>query len=216
VSPPRSTESLIEALVRDATPVSRLAPPMTRACRFLAIFLALGGAAILLFADRDAARAHALHPEWLVEIGGTLATGCLATIAAFHLSLPDRSPRWVLLPLPALAVWLAGSGAGCWRDWLVRGEAGSLELGESGHCLAFILGIGLPLGLALLWVLRRARPLSPVPVALTGALGAAALSAFLLQFFHPFEVTVMDLAVHAVAVCLVVAIAGAGGKRVLS
>jgi hypothetical protein len=211
----RSTEALIDSLVRDARPVARLRPPMRRAIRFLCVVLAVGGAAILLFADRAAMQAHAEHPEWLVELAGTLSTGCLATIAAFHLSLPDRSPRWALLPLPALAVWLAGSGAGCWREWLVRGEAGSLEVGESTHCLAFILGVGLPLGLALLWVLRRARPLAPLPVALTGALGAAALSAFLLQFFHPFEVTVMDLAVHAFAVCVVVSVAGLGGRRVL-
>jgi hypothetical protein len=211
-----STERLIGSLVADMRPVARLRPPMERALRFLAVVLALGGASILLFADRAMMREHAQHPEWFIELAGTLATGCLATIAAFHLSLPDRPARWALLPLPALAVWLAGSGAGCWRAWVTRGWDGSLQLGDSAHCLEFILGLGLPLGLALLLVLRRAKPLSPLPVAATGALGAAALSAFLLQFFHPFEVTVMDLAVHAFAVGVVVAVAGMSGRRVLA
>ena len=215
MSAPDKTEALIESLLRDARPVARLHPPIQRAAVFLAVLLAVGAAVIVVFADRGVMSLHAQHPEWLVEMAGTLATGCLATIAAFHLSLPDRSPRWGLLPLPALVVWLAGSGAGCWREWLLRGEGGSLRLGETSDCFAFILGVGLPLGLALLVVLRRARPLAPIPVALTGALGAAAFSAFLLQFFHPFEVTVMDLVMHAAAVCVVVAVAGLGGQRVL-
>jgi hypothetical protein len=211
----RTTEAVIETLVRDAKPVARLRPPMLRACLWLGVALAAMAAVITGFADMDMARRHARAVSWLVEMAGTLATGCLAVIAAFHLSLPDRSPRWALLPLPALALWLAGSGVGCWRQWMVVGEAGSLELGESAHCLAFILGVGVPLGAALLWALRRARPLAPLPVALTGALGAAALAAFLLQFFHPFEVTAMDLAVHGLAVGMVVAIWGAGGRRML-
>jgi hypothetical protein len=210
-----STEALIASLVRDARPVARLRPPLWRAGLWLGTVLAVGAAAIIGFANRDAALMHAEDPAWFVELAGTLATGCFAVVAAFQLSLPNRSPRWALLPLPALAVWLAGSGAGCWRQWVARGAGGSLELGESLHCLAFILGVGLPLGGGLLWALRRSRPLAPLPVALTGALGAAALAAFLLQFFHPFAVTAMDLAVHAVAVGGVLAVSALGGRRVL-
>jgi hypothetical protein len=210
-----STEAVIDTLVRDAKPVARLRPPLLRAGLWLGAALAAMAFVIAGFADMGMARQHADATPWLVEMAGTLATGCLAVVAAFHLSLPDRSPRWALLPLPALALWLAGSGVGCWRQWMVVGEAGSLELGESAHCLLFILGVGLPVGAALLWALRRARPLAPLPVALTGALGAASLAAFLLQFFHPFDVTVMDLAIHALAVGLVVTIWGIGGRRVL-
>jgi hypothetical protein len=79
-------------------------------------------------------------------------------------------------------------------------------LGESSDCFVFIVGLGLPLSAALLWALRRARPIAPVPVAVLGGLGAASLAAFLLQFFHPFEISFMDLALHAFAVALVVGI----------
>ena len=39
----------------------------------------------------------------------------------------------------------------------------------------------------------------------------AALAAFLLQFFHPFDVTFMDLSVHLVAVGIVVAVSTFAG-----
>jgi hypothetical protein len=45
-----------------------------------------------------------------------------------------------------------------------------------------------------------------------GGLGVAALSATALQFYHPFDVTVVDLAVHAIAVLIVVAAMVLGGR----
>jgi hypothetical protein len=55
-------------------------------------------------------------------------------------------------------------------------------------------------------MLRRARPLDALPVAAVGTLGVAATAAFVLQFFHPFDVTVIDLALHLAAIALVVLI----------
>jgi hypothetical protein len=200
-----STEQLIVELSRNAAPVRRLRPPMHRALGWLGAVAALGATAIALFANMRVFDARIANPDLMVEMTGTLITGCLAVVAAFHLSLPDRSGHWALLPLPSLAVWLAGSGMGCWHDWLAH-PAGQWVLGESSDCFVFIVGLGLPLSAALLWALRRARPIAPVPVAVLGGLGAASLAAFLLQFFHPFEISFMDLAVHAFAVALVVGI----------
>ena len=53
-------------------------------------------------------------------------------------------------------------------------------------------------------------------MALCGALGVAALAAFVLQFFHPFDVTLIDLAMHALAVVLVIGIAGLFRRVTLS
>jgi hypothetical protein len=109
------------------------------------------------------------------------------------------------LPVPPLALWLVTSGYGCYRNWLVRGADGSLALGHSADCFVFILTASIPMALALFFALRHARPLNPVPVLAVGALGVAGLAAAALQFFHPFDVTVTDLALHVVAVGLVVA-----------
>jgi hypothetical protein len=64
----------------------------------------------------------------------------------------------------------------------------------------------------LLIALRRASPIAPLPVGAAGGLGVGALAAFVLQFFHPFDVTLIDLGVHVVAVTLVVLLATAAQR----
>jgi hypothetical protein len=201
-------ERLIERLAGEAQPVRRLRPPLRRAALWLLPIAALGSAAILLFSDLAVFARRAQDVKLVIEMVATLVTGIAAVIAAFELSLPDRSVAWMLLPLPSLAVWIASSGASCYEHWVHFG-LGDWTLGESTHCLRFILGIGVPLGLSLLVLLRRARPLAPVRVGALGGLGVAAIAAFLLQFFHPFDVTFMDLGVHLGAVGIVVLVSSA-------
>jgi hypothetical protein len=205
------TERLIERLAAQARPVRRLRPPLYRAGLWLLAVAVLTGGAVATFADWHVFAERAHDPRLVIEMVGTLAAGIAAIVAAFELSLPDRSRRWLLLPLPPLMLWLASSGYGCYRHWLTVGPSG-WELGESAHCLRFILGMSLPLGVSLLITLRRASPISPLPVGAAGGLGVGALAAFALQFFHPFDVTLMDIGVHVVAVALVVSAASAAQR----
>lgn len=196
-------DDLIRRLAGDAGPVRRLRPPLTRAALWLFAVAILSAVTVATFADAGLFLSRAADTYLLVELIATLLTGVAAIVAAFHLSLPDRSTGWVLLPLPPLLLWIASSGYSCWRHWLVYGPEG-WSLGESADCFRMILGTSLPLGVGLFLVVRRARPLAPVPVAIAGGLGIAAISAVLLQFFHPFDVTFLDLGVHIVAVGLVI------------
>lgn len=208
------TDAIIARLLRDTPPVRRLRPPLVRALLWLASFAVTSAVGIALFADMRVFHERMVTWQMQVELIGTLATGLLAVIAAFELSVPDRSPRWALLPFPALAIWLAGGGAGCYRSWIVlRGNGWAF--GDTWHCFLFILGFGVPVAAALFWTLRAARPVTPLPVALLGGLGAASLAAFLLQFFHPFDVTFMDLSVHILAVLLLVAVVTWRGRPIL-
>jgi Negative regulator of sigma F len=135
-----------------------------------------------------------------------------AVVAAFYLSLPDRGRFWVLLPIPPLMLWLASSGYGCYQNWIAYGPVG-WRLGRSSDCFVFIIGMSIPVAVALYLVLRRALPLDPLRVMAVGGLGVAALAAATLQFYHPFDVTVVDLTVHVTAV-LIVAVAMVVGGRV--
>lgn len=200
-----ATEQLIERLVAEAEPVNRLRAPTLRAALWLLAVAALGASAIAGFSDLDVFVRRAQDPKLVIEMIATLATGIAAVLAAFELSLPDRAPAWTVLPLAPLAIWIATSGYSCYRHWIGFGPDG-WELGESTHCFRFILSVSVPLGVTLMLLLRQARPLAPVRVGAMGGLGVAAIAACLLQFFHPFDITAIDLSVHAVAVAMVVAV----------
>ncbi len=212
----RPADDLIEVLAADARPVRPLASPLRRALVALGIAAVLGGLAIYFLGDVGQLRARYTGREMLmaVEMAAMLATGVLAVTGAFFVSIPGRSRRWLLAPVPTFIVWLLLSGLGCYRD-LVRNGPSGLELGHSLECLIFILVTSVLLGAPLIWLLSRARPINPLPVALLGGLGTAAIAAFLLQFFHPVTVTFVDLAFHLVAILLVVAAAGLLNRRAL-
>jgi hypothetical protein len=197
------TEQLIEQLASGLEPVRVLRPPWLRAMLWLALVAAAAAALILLYANLDAVLPRLRVPRVAVESAATALTAVTAIIAAFELSLPDRSPRWAWLPLPSFVVWLGASGLGCLRNGLsLRGPDGFA--GDSPHCFAFIIAASVPLGVGLFAMLRHARPIAPLPVAAVGTLGVAATAAFVLQFFHPFDITLIDLGLHLAAVGLVV------------
>jgi hypothetical protein len=196
------TDQFIEQLASGLKPVVVLRSPALRALFWLAFVGAVSTALILGYADSDALL-RLTAPRIATECVATALTAITAIVAAFELSVPDRSSRWAWLPLPPFLVWLAAGGLGCLRNGLgLRGPDGFM--GDSPHCFIFICAASVPLAAGLFWMLRRARPIAPLPVAAIGTLGVAATAAFILQFFHPFDVTVIDLALHLAAVGLVV------------
>jgi hypothetical protein len=187
------------------TPVQRLPAPALRAAVWIASTLTAAIVLVALFADLSSFELRMSQPRALTEWAGTCLTAVTAILAAFELSVPGRSTRWAYLPLPTLLLWLGASGLGCLRNGLsLHGPHGFL--GESAHCVVFILGISVPLAAGLFWMLRRARPIAPLPVAVLGTLGVAATAASVLQFFHPFDVTVIDLSLHLAAVATVLGV----------
>jgi hypothetical protein len=209
------TEQLIEELVGALQPVRRLRPPALRAALWLAIVAVLIGLALLGFADWARVMQRMAAPRIALECAAAGLTGISAIFAAFLLSVPDRSPRWAALPLPAFALWLAVSGIGCLRNgWSLYGPGGFV--GGSSDCFVFIVVVSVPLSIGLFAVLRRARPIAPLPVAALGTLGVAALADFILEFFHPFDVTVIDLALHLAGIAVVMGAGIALKRRLLA
>jgi hypothetical protein len=120
----------------------------------------------------------------------------------------------VWAPVAPLLLWIVSSGRTCYRLWY-QSNAGSHLPVESLDCFVFIVVASVPLAALLLWMLRRARPLAPLPVAFTAGTGVAAASAFLLQFFHPFDVTFIDLGLHLAAVGVVIGVLAASSRKAL-
>ena len=205
------TEQLIHSLSAQLTPVRRLAPPSLRAAAWLGTAALLGAVVVSLTVGLHIFSARVALARVACQCAGEGLTAVTAVLAAFMRSVPGRSARWALLPLPGCALWLASSGLGCLANgWSLHGSGGFI--GDSSHCFAFILGASVPLAAGLFVFLRRARPIDPLPVATLGMLGVAATAAFILEFFHPFDVTVIDLALHLAAVGVVMAL-GIGLRR---
>ena len=213
----RKVDTLIDELVAEARPVTPLAPPGRRALAWLLAIAAIGALAVYARADVGLLleRYSGRETQLALEMAAMLATGVIAIVSAFIVSIPGASRRWLAAPLPPFAAWLILSGLGCYAELVRRGPAG-LEVGEPGECLLFIVATSAGLAVPLIWWLSRARPIDPLPVALLGGLGIAALSAFALIFFHPFSVTFLDLAMHLAAILIVVAAMGSMGRRTLA
>lgn len=188
----RSTSSLIDSLVADAKPVRPLRAPVIRAAGWLlfaALVLVLVGVA---HGVRPDLAAKLQQPVFVMGVAAAALTGVLAAVASFVASVPGRSVRWLLLPLPSLAAWMSTIGYGCLTNWVEIGPNG-MSLGETARCFATLGLTGIPLSLALLIMLRHLARLAAAPVVMTGSLAIAALTAVALSIFHPLDATLMIL-----------------------
>lgn len=210
----RPHDRLIGALAVNLQPVRPLWSPLGRALIWFAL-VAVIAAALAMFANLPAMwhRLAATPDMWLAVIGSA-STAAAAALAAFELSMPDRSRAWALLPLPAFALWLGASGLGCLRAYVLPGTHVA-TMGEARDCLVFIVGLSLPLSAVLIVMLRRAYSLAPTLTATMAGLASAAAAATLLNFFHPYDAAATDLTVHLAAVVVVVVALRIVGSRAL-
>jgi hypothetical protein len=186
------TPDLIAALAKDLPPVRRLRSPLIRAACWLTIaFFVLALLAVSQGLPHDlASRLH--DPNFALSTASPLLTGALAALAAFQVSLPDRSRLWLLLPLPALVLWLSNIGFQCMTQWIDIGPEG-VTLGEAAGCLATLILSGLPLSLVMLVMLRNAALIHPIAATLMGSLAVAAITATALALFHEMDASAMIL-----------------------
>lgn len=210
-----STPELIAALAARPKPVRRLGSPLRRA----AAWLALAGLLMALIAV-----GHKLRPglaglfaqsDFRVTFFAAVATGALAAIAAFLLSMPDRSRLWALLPAPAFLLWQANIGYQCLTNWVSFGPAG-MGLGETADCFATLVLIGLPLGLAAFVMLRHAAYFSAIGVALLASLAVSGITSAAMSLFHPLDASVLILGFNVGSTLLIIAVGAALGLQIRS
>jgi hypothetical protein len=209
------TPELIASLSAGAMPVRRLRPPLLRAGLWL---LSAGVVVVLLAAARGIRPGLALllqEPSFTAALAGSLLTGALAAVATFELSLPDRSRLWLLLPAPALVLWLSTIGYGCLTDWVGLGPGG-IRLGSTLECFATLVLVSVPPAAALLAMLRRTAWLDPTPAAMSGGLALGGIAATAMSLLHDLDATAMVLVWTLGAAALIVALSGLLGPRVLA
>ena len=206
-----TTAELIDRLTADARPVRRLRRPAIRALGWLGFALLFVAGITAMEGVRPGLLDLFRDPWFAVGRAAAVATAIAATLASFELSIADRSPRWIWLPLPFALVWLGTMGYGCVVDWLVEGERG-LRLGHSAACFQAIMITSVPLGALLFAMVRHAGPVRPVATALAGGLALAAVAEAGLTLYHDVAATVMDLAIHLVAIAVVVGLTVTGAR----
>jgi len=210
-----NTPDLIETLVECATPVRRLRPPLMRA----GLWLAFAALILVLVAIAHGLRSDLAiqmqRPLFLVGMMAALATGILAAIASFQISLPDSSRWWLLLPVPPLALWVSTIGYGCLTDWVSIGPDG-VHMDEALRCLATLLMTSVPLSIAILLMLRYAALLRPTEVCVTGGLAVAAMTAFALSLLHDLDATIMILVWNLGVAALIAGLAILFGRSMLN
>lgn len=209
------TRTLIERLASEAQVVRPLRSPLMRACGWLllaAMILALLG---IEHGVRPDLAEQLRKPFFFLGSVASLLTGVLAAVGCLLGSLPDRSRRWLLLPVPPLLVWASTIGYGCLTDW-VSLDADGVRIGEALRCFATLLVVSVPLSLAMFALLRHAARLRPALVTTTAGLAVAAMTSTALSLLHQLDATVMILFWNLGTAALLVALEGAAGRRVLS
>jgi hypothetical protein len=208
------SEDLIHRLAADLHPVRPARHPAAATALWLGVAAAVILVAVLVSGLRDDLAARLATGFDMPQILAAAATGVLAGFAAFQLALPERDRRWALLPLPAAVAWLATMGWGCLQDLANLGPE-ALRVGASLPCMTFIVGLGVPLTVAMLWLARHAAWLRPGPVAALGGLSAAALASVGLSLIHHLDAAVMVLLWHGVSVLVVAGLASLLGPRLM-
>jgi hypothetical protein len=209
-----ATQEIIDSLVESATPVRRLRPPLVRAI----VWLAFAGLVLALIAVGHGVRTDLMarfdEPKFAAGSGAALATGILATLATFMISLPDRSRWWLLLPLPVLATWITTIGYGCFADWVSAAPDG-IRFGDEVRCFALLILTSVPLAIALAAMLRYAALLRAGAVAMMGGLAVAAITATALSLFHNHDATVLILVWNLGTTALIMGLGALFGRSML-
>ena len=208
------TDRLIAAMADAAAPVRRLRPPLWRAALIWLAAVGLLAALVLIRGVREDIGSQLADPRIAFGLAMALLTSALAAVAACMLALPDRSPGWLLLPLPALALWLGSIGYGCLTAW-VGLDPGAVTREEALRCLTTTLLCGVPISALVLMLLRRGAPHHPQAATLAGGLAASGVTAAALTLIHSISPSLMIVLWNAGVTLVLIAAQALAGRRLL-
>jgi hypothetical protein len=210
-----TTDTLIEKLAGRLEPVRRLRKPWLRALLWIA-FATLVIAVLVTLRGFRADIAECLRdPGYLIPLAGAWLTGVTAALTAFQISLPDRSRLWLLLPLPAVALWISGFAYGCLADWIAIPEGAPIAA-DSVRCLTTILVASAIMIALMLPMLRRTRTLRPNATAWAGILAVSGFADTAHLLIHVVDASLLVLVINLVPAALIVLLGGLAGRRAIA
>lgn len=180
----KSTQRVIDDLSTRVTPATALRPPWVRASAWLSFSAAGLVLLAIIHPVREDFAARLAQPGYVACAVAALATGVLAAFAAFQVSIPDRSRRWMMLPVPTLVAWLGIVFVGPATRWIPLSQGG-ISLGQTLDALATLGLVGAPMVLSLLLMMRYAPAVRPVSVSLLGGLAVGGIAAAAVCVFSP-------------------------------
>lgn len=208
------TEDLVKTLAVNAEPVTPLPSPLIRMLIWLSISVTYAALVVLLVGPRPDISERLTDVRFLVEFTSAFMVSMLAAAAAFCAECPGR-PLWErFAPVPALAVWLASLGDGCWQAWIQEGPSG-LTLAPDFLCFPSIVLISLVPAILILAMIRRGAPIAPISTTVLAMLAAGALGAAALRLFHMQDASVMVLVWQFGSVAVLALLGGLFGRRYL-
>jgi hypothetical protein len=209
-----ATEQLIDTLSEKLQPVRPLRKPGLRAALWSA-FATLVIALVAAIGGSRADLAHAMtEAGFVVPLIGSWLTGVTAALAAFHISLPDRSRRWLWLPLAPVLLWGTGFAVTCFTN---PGDIpGSLALLPESACLMTIVATSAGLIAVLLPMLRRVKTLRPNLTAWLGCLAVAGFADTAHLLVHTEQDSLIALTVNLVPCLVLVVFGGLAGRRAVA
>ena len=207
-----NTSDLIHSLATNVAPVKRLRPPLLRATLWLLLAAIIMALLTVSQGLRPQFAERMRDVTFATSMLASVLTGVLATIAAFMISLPDRSRLWLLLPAPPLVVWLGTIGAQCFGGWISI-PPGAVTVEVAASCVATLVLTSLPLSLVMLVMLRYAALLRPVSTILIGSLAVSAITSAALSMFHSLDATAMILGWNLGTAVLFTGLAALFGRK---
>lgn len=208
------TEDLVKTLAVNAEPVTPLPSPLIRMLIWLSISVTYAALVVLLVGPRPDISERLTDVRFLVELTSAFMVSMLAAAAAFCAECPGR-PLWErFAPVPALAVWLASLGDGCWQAWIQEGPSG-LTLAPDFLCFPSIVLISLVPAILILAMIRRGAPIAPISTTVLAMLAAGALGGAALRLFHMQDASIMVLVWQFGSVVLLAMLGGLFGRRYL-
>jgi hypothetical protein len=205
-----NTNELIQRLSRDLSPVEPLWRPERRATVWMAVAAIYVAVLTALLAKSGAGVDLASPRVWLPHVAA-IATGLLASWAAFASTIPGHSRRPGVLAAIGALVWFAVVVvASRWHSDAATIVAARHEVA----CVGVIVLGGAPMLVAMAVMLRRGASFTPGTTAAFAALAVGALMNIGACFWRPHAVDDVTLVWHGGAILALVLACALGASLV--